>query len=75
MARKKPVDNAFVLFDVVYQDGQMSSNRRVPNAALRGADGDAAARGIIEAQDREVGEKSGRSRGAIKSIARSAKQQ
>jgi hypothetical protein len=74
MARKKPTDNAFVLFDVLYEDGTRSSNRRVPSAELVGLDGDKPAKSIIEAQDREIGEKSGLPRASIKSIARSANQ-
>ena len=74
MARKKPTDNAFVLFDVLYQDGALSSNRRVPSSELIGPDGDEPARAVIEAQDRKIAELSGRPRGPIKSIARSPKQ-
>ncbi|WP_316980427.1 hypothetical protein [Shumkonia mesophila] len=71
MARKKPTAKAeFVLFNVVYQDGSLSSNRRVPNSELGGLDGDAPARAIIEAQDREIAERSGIPRGPIKSIKR-----
>ena len=33
MARKKqPVVSGFVLFDVIYQDGTRTSNRKVPSA-------------------------------------------
>jgi hypothetical protein len=72
MARKRqPVSNGFVLFDVVYEDGTRSSNRKVPGAELGGLDGDAPARAHIEAQDRMIAEKSGNPRGPIKSIARS----
>jgi hypothetical protein len=71
MARKKPTAKAeFVLFNVVYQDGSLSSNRRVPSSALDGLDGDAPARAIIEAQDREIAERSGIPRGPIKTIKR-----
>lgn len=71
MARKKPTAKAeFVLFNVVYQDGSLSSNRRVPNSALDGLDGDEPARAIIEAQDREIAERSGIPRGPIKTIKR-----
>ncbi len=74
MARKKePGPAGFVLFDVIYEDGGLSSNRRVPDAELSGFDGDAPAKAFIEAQDRAVAEKSGRPRGRIKSIARSAR--
>jgi hypothetical protein len=71
MARKKPNPKAeFVLFNVVYEDGTQTSNRRVPSDILGGLDGDAPAIEVIEAQDREIAERSGRSRGPIKSIER-----
>jgi len=74
MARKKPTDNPYVLFDVVYQDGTLTSNRRIASTELLGLDGDGPARAIIEAQDRSIAEKSGRSRGPIKTIVRSPNQ-
>jgi hypothetical protein len=76
MARKKQtVDrNGVVLFDVVYQDGTRTSNRKVPGADLGGLDGDEPARAFIEAQDRKIGEMSGNPRAPIKSIARSPRQ-
>jgi hypothetical protein len=76
MARnKRSADNkTFVLFDIVYEDGTLSSNRKVPSAELSSLDGDAPARAFIEAQDRDIAEKSGRSRGRVKTIARSARQ-
>lgn len=71
MARKKPNPKAaFVLFNVIYEDGSQTSNRKVPSDILGGLDGDEPARNIIEEQDREIAERSGRSRGAIKSIER-----
>ena len=74
MARKKePGPAGFVLFDVVYEDGSLSSNRKVPDAELAGFDGDVPAKAFIEAQDRAVAEKSGRPRGRIKKISRSAR--
>lgn len=73
MARKKqPVAGAFVLFDVVYQDGTRTSNRKVPSAEVGGLDGDDPARAFIEAQDRTIAERSGNPRGPIKTISRSA---
>lgn len=73
MARKKSNANAaFVLFDVLYEDGSRSSNRRIPSSELGGIDGDAPAREIIEAQDRKLEELSGRPRVRIKSITRSS---
>ncbi|HET7852769.1 MAG TPA: hypothetical protein VFK91_08490 [Methyloceanibacter sp.] len=74
MAKKKQqVANGFVLFDVVYEDGTQTSNRKVPAADLGGLDGDAPARTFIEMQDRKIGEVSGMPRGRIKSIVRSKK--
>lgn len=73
MARKKqPVDNGFVLFDVIYEDGTRSSNRKVAAAEIDVYDADASARALIEAQDRDIAAMSGRPRGPIKSITRSA---
>lgn len=72
MARKKPVvDKGYVLFDVLYQDGARTSNRKVPSADLGGLDGDEPARAIIESQDRKIAEMSGNPRGPIKTISRS----
>ena len=63
--------SGFVLFDVVYEDGTQTSNRKVPASELGGLDGDAPARAIIESQDQKIGEMSGNSRARIKSISRS----
>lgn len=68
---KRRAESAFVLFDVTYVDGTVTSNRKVLGTVLRGLDGDEAAKPAIEAQDREIGRASGRPRGAIKSVARS----
>jgi hypothetical protein len=74
MARKKQqVPSGFVLFDVIYEDGTQTSNRKVPAAELGGLDDDEPARAIIEMQDRKIGEMSGTSRGRIKTIVRSRK--
>ncbi len=64
-----------MLFDVVYEDGTQRSNRRVPQSALGGLEGDAPARNIIEAQDAEIAAKSGLPRSRIKSIRRSGTQE
>jgi len=75
MARKKPaIASGYVLFDVVYQDGTRSSNRKVPSSEVGGLDGDKPARAYIEAQDRDIALKSGTPRGPIKTIVRSPKQ-
>lgn len=72
MAMKKRSDISFVSFDVLYEDGSRSSNRRVPAIALE-ADEDASAKAAIEAQDRAISHQSGRQRPSIKSVARSAR--
>ena len=74
MAKKKITDNTFVFFDVTYEDGAQSSNRRVPGDLLLGLDGDKPAKVLIEQQDRDIAAKSGRPRGPIKVIARSRNQ-
>jgi hypothetical protein len=71
MARKKPVSSEFATFDIVYQDGTLSSHRKIPIDELEGLEGDAPAKAIIEAQDRKIAELSGKARGPIKSIKRS----
>jgi hypothetical protein len=72
MARKPTSKSEFVLFDVMYDDGSQRSNRRVPREILGGLDGDEPARALLEAQDREIVERSGRPMATIKSIRRSA---
>jgi len=74
MARnnKKPVDSGFVLYDVLYQDGTRTSNRKIPNAELDPFDRDGSIRASIERQDRKIAEMSGNSRGPIKAITRSS---
>ncbi len=63
--------SGFVLFDVTYEDGTQTSNRKVPAIELGGLDGDAPARTIIEDQDHKIAEMSGARRARIKSLARS----
>ena len=72
MSRKKPASSVeFVNFDVLYDDGSRTSNRKVPSAELGGLDGDLPAKAILEAQDQKIAAMSGRPRGAIKTITRS----
>ncbi len=71
MAMRSRAATSFVMFDVVYEDGTKRSNRKVPASALDGLDGDEPARGIVEAQDREIATASGRARSDVKSIVRS----
>lgn len=72
MAKKKPrVDDSFILFDVVYEDGTRSSRRRIAAADLSQFEADAGAKTMIMAQDRKIAEMSGNDRGPIRSITRS----
>jgi hypothetical protein len=74
MARRQQAQpSGFVLFDVLYEDGTQTSNRKVPATELGGLDGDEPAKTFVEIQDRKIGEVSGRPRGRIKKIARSRK--
>jgi hypothetical protein len=73
LARQKPkLKNDFVLFNVRYEDGSLSSNRKVPQSELAGVDGDEPARAILEAQDRDIAERSGKSRARIVSVERAS---
>jgi hypothetical protein len=60
----------FVLFDVLYEDGSRTSNRKVPGSELGGIDGDLPAKTYIEGQDRQIAEISGKPRSPIKSLTR-----
>ena len=60
----------FALFDVIYEDGRMTSRRRVPIETIQGFDGEEAAWGAIREQDNSIAEKAGTSRGQIKSVTR-----
>lgn len=73
MARREKPGSAggFVFFDVVYEDGALSSNRKVPSSELGGFEGDAVVKPYLEAQDRKIAEYSGRPPGVIKSVIRS----
>ncbi len=72
MARKNAKAKApnYVLFNIVYQDGTLSSNRKVPGDLLGGLDGDEPARTVIEEQDNEIAARSGSRKAPIKSIKR-----
>jgi len=74
MARKKFAAKraAFTAFNVTYEDGMMTSNRRVSNDLLDQSFGEALqdlARTAIEDQDNEIAQRSGHRRAKIKSIA------
>ena len=58
----------FALFNVLYEDGSLTSNRKVMLHEIGNMNGDQRIQEIIEAQDAEIAERSGKSRGPIKSI-------
>ncbi len=73
MARKKPKGKAvtFTAFNVNYEDGMVTSNRRVSNDLLDQSFGESfqdLARTAIEDQDNEIAKRSGQRRAKIKSI-------
>ncbi|MBT3790141.1 MAG: hypothetical protein HN725_22570 [Alphaproteobacteria bacterium] len=73
MARKKPKGKnaAFVMFNVHYEDGSISSNRRVPNELLDQSLGGNIldlARTAIQEQDNEIAHRAKERRARIKSI-------
>ena len=75
MARKKPKGKsaAFMMFNVTYEDGTLSSNRRVSNDLLDqsfGSNLDDLALTAISDQDNEIAQRSNQRRAKIKSIAR-----
>ena len=64
---------AFIMFNVIYEDGMVTSNRRISNDLLDQSFGDSLqdlARIAIENQDNEIAQRSGQSRAKIKTIAR-----
>jgi hypothetical protein len=73
MAKKKEriVDN-ILFFDVTYADGTKSSRRKVNAAGLSRDEEEDFARTEIMNQDRKISEMSGKDRGAIKELSRSA---
>ena len=72
MARRSTVRRVedFILFDVLYEDGTRTSNRKVRGAELVDIDADLLAKTYIEAQDRQFAEISGKPRAPIKSLTR-----
>ncbi len=75
MARKKPKGKgfAFTAFNVNYDDGMVTSNRRISKDLLDQPFGESfqdLARTAIEDQDNEIAQRSGQRRAKIKSIVR-----
>jgi|APSaa5957512622_1039677.scaffolds.fasta_scaffold156238_2 hypothetical protein len=75
MARKKPKGKSavYMMFNVTYEDGSVTSNRRISNDLLDQSFGDTIddlARTAIEDQDNEIAQRSGQRRAKITDIAR-----
>jgi hypothetical protein len=73
MARKKADGKAvgFTIFNVTYEDGTLTSNRRVANELLDQSFGDKLldlARTAIQQQDNEIAARSNQRRAKIKAI-------
>ena len=68
MAKKPNPKAENVLYNVYYEDGSQTSNRRVPGHLVTMLDADEQIQAFIEQQDREIAERSGRPRGPISSI-------
>lgn len=71
--KKARGDVGYTLFNIVYQDGAQSSNRKLVHADVEDVDDEGAVRAYFEAQDRKIAEMSGNPRGPIKSMARVGK--
>ncbi len=74
MARQKSKrkNGTYVVFNVTYEDGTVTSNRRVPTDQLDQSFGDSLldlARTAIQEQDNDIARRSNRKRAKIKSIA------
>ena len=73
MAKKdKAAPDNFVMFDVVYEDGSKSSRRKINAVGLQKDEIEDFARTEIMTQDRKIAEISGKPRGNIKGLMRSA---
>ena len=74
MAKKKDIriEDNFVMFDVIYEDGTKSSRRKINAPGIDKYEVEAFALTEIMTQDRKIAEMSGKPRGPIKSLVRSA---
>jgi len=70
--KEKKQEPVFVQFDVIYEDGTKSSRRKINVAGLDKDEIEAHAKTEIMAQDRKIAEMSGKPRGNIKALERSA---
>ena len=67
-ARAKNKTPEYSLFDVLYDDGSRTSNRKVPDSELTGSDREEAVKAYLEVQDRKLAETSGKYRGTITAV-------
>ena len=65
---KLKAQSEFALFNVLYEDGTQTSNRKVLLQDIDGMHDEQRIQAAIEAQDQQIAERSGKSRGPIKSI-------
>ena len=68
--KKQSSDSEFLLFNVLYEDGAQTSNRKVARSELNGfsEDDDEIIRRVLEEQDAKIAAMSGKPRGPIKAI-------
>jgi hypothetical protein len=72
MAKKqKKIEDSFVFFDVIYEDGTKSSRRKINAAGVDASDIETFAMTEIMNQDRRISEMSGKSRGQVKTLVKS----
>ena len=64
----KLTDGDFLFFNVIYEDGSQTSNRKISSAELPMFDVEGSVKAMLEAQDRKIAELSGNPRGRIKAI-------
>lgn len=73
MAKKqKKIEDSFVFFDVIYEDGTKSSRRKINAAGVDPSDVESFAMTEIMNQDRRISEMSGKSRGQVKTLVKSS---
>jgi hypothetical protein len=73
MAKKdKKLEDVFMQFDVTYEDGSKSSRRKINVVGLDKSEFESHAKTEIMNQDRKIAEMSGKPRGNIKVLERSA---
>jgi hypothetical protein len=73
MAKKlKKLEDAFVFFDVTYEDGTKSSRRKINAAGVTSEEVEAFAMTEIMNQDRKIADMGGRNRGQVKEMVKSA---